>query len=152
MTLDMEAEWAAYHRPGAPDLYPERLRDEIEDVSAGVYTDVNNGVYRCGFAATQDAYEEAYAALFARLDWLSERLATRRYLVGDAITEADVRLWPTLVRFDAVYHGTSSATGTSSPRCRCYGRTRGTCSRRRGSATRSTSSRPNSTTIACTPA
>jgi putative glutathione S-transferase len=105
MTLDMEAEWAAYHRPGAPDLYPERLRDEIEDVSAGVYTDVNNGVYRCGFAASQEAYEAAYATLFARLDWLSERLATRRYLVGDAITEADVRLWPTLVRFDAVYHG-----------------------------------------------
>ena len=74
--------------------------------SAGcVYEDVNNGVYRCGFASTQAAYEEAYRALFARLDWLSERLATRRYLVGDTITEADVRLWPTLARFDAVYHG-----------------------------------------------
>ncbi len=105
MTLDMEAEWTAFHRPGAPDLYPDRLRDEIEDVSAGIYTDVNNGVYRCGFASSQAAYDAAYDALFARLDWLSERLATRRYLVGDAITEADVRLWPTLVRFDAVYHG-----------------------------------------------
>ena len=105
ITLDMEAEWTAYQRSGAPDLYPERRRDEIEEVSAGVYTDVNNGVYRCGFASTQAAYEAAYTTLFARLDWLSERLARRRYLVGDTITEADVRLWPTLVRFDAVYHG-----------------------------------------------
>jgi putative glutathione S-transferase len=105
ITLDMEREWTAWHRPGAPDLYPDRLRAEIEEVSALVYADVNNGVYRCGFATAQDAYEDAYAKLFARLDWLEERLATRRYLVGDAITEADVRLWPTLARFDAVYHG-----------------------------------------------
>ena len=105
ITLDMEHEWTACHRPGAPDLYPEKLRDEIEEVSGLVYEDLNNGVYRCGFATTQAAYEEAYGKLFARLDWLSERLATRRYLVGDTITEADVRLWPTLVRFDAVYHG-----------------------------------------------
>ncbi len=105
ITLDMEHEWTACHRPGAPDLYPEKLRDEIEEVSGLVYEDLNNGVYRCGFATTQAAYEEAYGKLFARLDWLSERLATRRYLVGDTITEADIRLWPTLVRFDAVYHG-----------------------------------------------
>jgi putative glutathione S-transferase len=105
ITLDMESEWTAYHRPGAPDLYPERLRDEIEDVSALVYRDVNNGVYRCGFATSQAAYDAAYSRLFARLDWLGERLATRRYLVGDTITEADVRLWTTLARFDPVYHG-----------------------------------------------
>ena len=105
ITLDMEHEWTAYHRPGAPDLYPERLRDEIEEVATLVYRDVNNGVYRCGFATTQDAYDGAYQRLFARLDWLGERLRTRRYLVGDTITEADVRLWPTLARFDAVYHG-----------------------------------------------
>jgi len=105
ITLDMEHEWAAYHRPGAPDLYPERLRDEIEEVSALVYRDVNNGVYRCGFATSQAAYDVAYRRLFARLDWLGERLAARRYLVGDTITEADVRLWTTLARFDAVYHG-----------------------------------------------
>jgi putative glutathione S-transferase len=104
ITLDLEHEWAGYHRTGAPDLYPERLRDEIEEISGGIYQDVNNGVYRCGFASTQAAYQEAYQALFGRLDRLSERLATRRYLVGDTITEADVRLWPTLVRFDAVYH------------------------------------------------
>jgi putative glutathione S-transferase len=105
ITLDLEHEWTAYHRPGAPDLYPEPLREEIEEVSAPVYQEVNNGVYRCGFAGTQQAYEEAYGTLFARLDWLAERLATRRYLVGDTITEADIRLWTTLVRFDAVYHG-----------------------------------------------
>jgi putative glutathione S-transferase len=105
ITLDMEQEWTAYHRPGAPDLYPERLRDEIEEVSALVYRDVNNGVYRCGFATGQEAYDKAYRRLFERLDWLGERLATRRYLVGDTITEADVRLWTTLARFDAVYHG-----------------------------------------------
>jgi putative glutathione S-transferase len=105
ITLDLEHEWTAYHRPGAPDLYPEKLRDEIEEVSDLVYEDLNNGVYRCGFASTQAAYEEAYGKLFARLDWLSERLATQRYLVGDTITEADIRLWPTLARFDAVYQG-----------------------------------------------
>jgi glutathionyl-hydroquinone reductase len=103
--LGLESEWAAYHRPGAPDLYPGALRDEIEEVSHLVYRDVNNGVYRCGFATTQEAYDAAYAALFARLDWLEDRLSTRRYMVGDTITEADVRLWPTLARFDAVYHG-----------------------------------------------
>jgi putative glutathione S-transferase len=66
---------------------------------------VNNGVYRCGFAGSQEAYERAYRRLFARLDWLGERLAGQRYLVGDTITEADVRLFTTLARFDPVYHG-----------------------------------------------
>jgi putative glutathione S-transferase len=105
ITLDLESEWGTYHRPGAPDLYPDALRDEIEEVAGLVYKDLNNGVYRCGFATTQDAYDDAYHALFARLDWLEQRLTTRRYLVGDTITEADVRLWTTLARFDAVYHG-----------------------------------------------
>src|ERR1051326_7174231 len=89
--LDMEHEWTAFHRPGAPDLYPDKLRDEIEEVAAGIYEDVNNGVYKCGFASTQAAYEEAYAKLFARLDQVSGGRASRRYLVGDTITEADVR-------------------------------------------------------------
>jgi glutathionyl-hydroquinone reductase len=105
MTLDFSTQWTAHHREGAPDLYPEPLRAEIDEINEGVYRDVNNGVYRAGFAGSQAAYEQAYAALFRRLDALSERLATRRYLVGDTITEADVRLWVTLVRFDAVYHG-----------------------------------------------
>ena len=105
LTLDFSTQWTAFHRDGAPDLYPEALRAEIDEVNEGVYTDVNNGVYKCGFAGSQASYERSYAALFARLDALSERLATRRYLVGDTITEADVRLWVTLVRFDAAYHG-----------------------------------------------
>ncbi|WP_254711807.1 glutathione S-transferase family protein [Streptomyces sp. TRM64462] len=105
ITLDLATEWAALHRPGAPDLYPEHLRDEIDDRMGGIFRDVNNGVYEAGFATTQEAYDEAYGRLFARLDQVSEHLAGRRYLVGDTVTEADVRLFTTLVRFDAVYHG-----------------------------------------------
>jgi putative glutathione S-transferase len=105
ITLDLSTEWTAYHRPGAPQLYPQRLRAEIDEVAERVYRDVNNGVYQCGFATSQEAYDKAYAALFARLDWLSDRLRHQRYLVGDTITEADVRLFTTLARFDAVYHG-----------------------------------------------
>jgi putative glutathione S-transferase len=105
ITLDLSTEWSGYHRPGAPELYPDRLRDEIDEVAELVYRDVNNGVYRCGFATGQGAYEDAYDRLFARLDWLSDRLRKQRYLVGDTITEADVRLFTTLARFDAVYHG-----------------------------------------------
>jgi glutathionyl-hydroquinone reductase len=105
ITIDLSTEWTAYHRPGAPHLYPPAMRGEIDHVSKLVFKDVNNGVYRCGFAGSQHAYEKAYQRLFDRLDWLEERLAHRRYLVGDTITEADVRLFTTLARFDAVYHG-----------------------------------------------
>ncbi|MBF6299414.1 glutathione S-transferase C-terminal domain-containing protein [Nocardia amamiensis] len=105
ITVDFSTEWNDYHRPGAPRLYPESLRAEIDEVNLAVFRDVNNGVYRCGFAGAQDAYDAAYNRLFNRLDWLSERLAAQRYLVGDTITEADIRLFTTLVRFDAVYHG-----------------------------------------------
>ncbi len=105
LTIDFSTQWTALHRPGAPQLYPEALRDEIDDVAAKVFQDVNDGVYRCGFASTQAAYDKAYQRLFARLDWLEDRLSGQRFLVGDAITEADVRLFSTLARFDAVYHG-----------------------------------------------
>ena len=105
LTLDFSTQWRAFHRPGAPDLYPEAHRAEIDEIIDVVYRDVNNGVYRCGFAKGQEAYERAFDTLFARLDALSERLSTQRYLVGDTITEADVRLWVTLARFDAAYHG-----------------------------------------------
>jgi putative glutathione S-transferase len=88
-----------------PDLYPPDLRVAIDDVNDRVYHSVNNGVYRAGFATTQAAYEEAFDELFTTLDWLDDRLATRRYLLGDEITEADWRLFVTLVRFDAVYAG-----------------------------------------------
>jgi putative glutathione S-transferase len=86
------------------DLYPEDLRDEIDAVNARVYETVNNGVYRTGFATTQEAYEEAWTALFETMDWLEERLADRRYLLGDRLTLADWRLFTTLLRFDAVYY------------------------------------------------
>ncbi len=85
------------------DFYPPALRAEIDRVNETVYTTVNNGVYRCGFARSQEAYEAAYDALFATLDDLEARLARQRYLVGKQITEADWRLFPTLARFDVAY-------------------------------------------------
>ena len=87
------------------DFYPEKLRGEIDTINARVYENVNNGVYKCGFATTQEAYEEAFVALFTTLDALEARLRRQRYLVGPGITEADWRLFTTLVRFDAVYVG-----------------------------------------------
>jgi glutathionyl-hydroquinone reductase len=105
ITIDLSLEWTKYHRDGAPQLYPEHLRETIDTINRYVFADVNNGVYRAGFAGTQEAYEKAYHRLFDRLDHLSERLSGQRYLVGDTITEADVRLFTTLVRFDPVYHG-----------------------------------------------
>ncbi|MGI8718131.1 MAG: glutathione S-transferase C-terminal domain-containing protein, partial [Lapillicoccus sp.] len=98
LTLDLSTEWSALHREGAPQLYPAHLRREIDEVAELVYRDVNNGVYRAGFAGTQQSYDDAYDTLFARLDWLSDRLAGQRFLVGDTITEADVRLFTTLAR------------------------------------------------------
>ncbi|MFF8763342.1 MULTISPECIES: glutathione S-transferase family protein [Nocardiopsis] len=105
LVRDMDTEWDGLVRDGAPDLYPSALRDEIDALSREVYTDLNNGVYRAGFAPDQRRYDAAVAAVFARLDALEERLSGRRYLVGDSITEADIKLFPTLVRFDAAYHG-----------------------------------------------
>ncbi|MDT9695758.1 glutathione S-transferase C-terminal domain-containing protein [Streptomyces sp. P17] len=105
ITLDLATEWTALHRDGAPDLYPRELRSEIDTVMAEVYEDVNNGVYAAGFAVDQEEYEAACAGVFRRLELLSRRLEEQRYLVGDTITEADIRLFTTLVRFDAVYHG-----------------------------------------------
>jgi glutathionyl-hydroquinone reductase len=87
------------------DFYPEELRAEIDEQNAFIYPNVNNGVYRAGFATTQEAYEEAAKSLFAALDRIEGRLATRRFLTGDRFTEADIRLFTTLIRFDPVYHG-----------------------------------------------
>lgn len=86
------------------DYYPENQRSEIDAINDRVYKTVNNGVYKAGFATSQDAYDEAVAPLFETLDWLDERLSDNRYLMGDNITEADWRLFTTLVRFDAVYY------------------------------------------------
>ena len=98
---------SAFDAVGAtgPDLYPAALRAEIDRINARVYPTVNNGVYRAGFATTQDAYEEAVTELFSSLDWLEGLLSERRYLAGDTLTEADVRLFTTLLRFDPVYVG-----------------------------------------------
>lgn len=105
ITHDFFFEWTDHHREGAPDLWPDATRDEMEEVMHRVFTEVNNGVYRCGFAGSQEAYDSAYDRLWTALDWLEERLTTQRYLMGDTITEADVRLFTTLARFDPVYHG-----------------------------------------------
>lgn len=98
---------SAFDGAGAsgPDYYPENLRAEIDTINEPIYETVNNGVYRSGFATTQQAYESAFAALFETLDMLDERLSAQRYLVGDTLTEADWRLFTTLVRFDPVYVG-----------------------------------------------
>lgn len=104
ITLDFSTEWKEFHREGAPDLYPEELREEMDPLMHFIYTEINNGVYRCGFAGSQESYNKAYGRLFSALDKISERLETRRYLMGDHITEADIRLYTTLIRFDAVYH------------------------------------------------
>ncbi|MEC9343149.1 MAG: glutathione S-transferase family protein, partial [Pseudomonadota bacterium] len=87
------------------DFYPPHLRDDIDAINVRVYDTVNNGVYRCGFATSQEAYDEAFGELFASLDWLEDILSENRYLTGDTLTEADWRLFTTLVRFDAVYVG-----------------------------------------------
>lgn len=89
----------------SPDLFPQPLREEIQTLNARVYDTVNNGVYRAGFATSQEAYEAAVVPLFETLGWLEERLADQRYLFGEQHTEADWRLFTTLVRFDPVYHG-----------------------------------------------
>ena len=91
--------------PDTTDYYPQDLAAEIDAVNARVYETVNNGVYRAGFATGQAPYAAAVTALFETLDWIEDRLARQRYLVGDRITEADWRLFPTLARFDAVYYG-----------------------------------------------
>mgnify|MGYP001125013592 FL=1 len=105
ITHDFFHEWTDFFAADAPDLWPRALREEMDEVNQRVFTEVNNGVYRCGFAGSQEAYDAAYSRLFAALDWLEERLSGQRYLVGDQLTESDIRLFTTLARFDAVYHG-----------------------------------------------
>lgn len=101
----LNAEFNAFARDPELDLYPAALRAEIDEVNERVYHSVNNGVYKAGFATSQEAYAEAVRDLFQSLDWLEERLAERRYLLGAQPTEADWRLFTTLIRFDAVYVG-----------------------------------------------
>ena len=109
LTNYLETVWAPLHKENAPVLYPEHLREEIDQLNDVIFHDVNNGVYKCGFAQSQEAYEQAYDTLFARLDVLEERLSTQRFLFGHYITDSDVRLYATLVRFDAAYYSAFKA-------------------------------------------
>lgn len=105
LVIDLATQWGGIQRSDAPDLYPEQHRDELAELNDFLFHNVNNGVYKCGFAGGQEAYEKPFTALFDALDTLEERLTKQRYLVGDTITLADVQLFVTLVRFDPVYHG-----------------------------------------------
>jgi len=109
LTNYFETVWSPFHKENAPDLYPENLRSEIDALNDKIYSDVNNGVYKCGFSRSQDAYEDAYDTLFERLDELEERLSNQRFLFGDFITDADVRLYVTLARFDVAYYSAFQA-------------------------------------------
>jgi len=109
LTNHLETAWAPFHKENAPDLYPEHLREEIDALSDVIFHEVNNGVYKCGFARSQEAYEEAYDVLFDRLDILEQRLSTQRFLFGDYITDSDVRLYATLARFDVAYYSAFKA-------------------------------------------
>jgi len=104
LTYYWETAFKRFHREGAPELFPETLRDDIRALNEEIFINVNNGVYRAGFAASQAAYEEAYDDVFRALDRLESRLTDNRYLFGDTITDADIRLWVTLVRFDVAYY------------------------------------------------
>ncbi len=109
LTTDFETVWAPFHKEKSPELYPQHLRQEIDELNKVIFSDVNNGVYKCGFAQSQQAYEQAYDRLFERLEELEQRLATQRFLFGDYITEADIRLYVTLVRFDVAYYNAFKA-------------------------------------------
>jgi len=100
----LETEFRPFHRAGSPDLYPAARRREIESLATLIFHTVNTGVYKAGLANSQSDYEQGVEAVFTTLDALDERLARRRFLLGAHLTEADVRLFPTLVRFDAVYY------------------------------------------------
>lgn len=104
LTRYFETVWKPFHKKDAPDLYPPALREKIEEVNDILFREVNNGVYKAGFARSQQAYEEAYDTVFARLDILEEELSKTRFLLGDYITESDIRLYVTLARFDAAYY------------------------------------------------
>ncbi|MDR1398884.1 MAG: glutathione S-transferase C-terminal domain-containing protein [Treponema sp.] len=104
LTNYWETVWSPFHKPGALDLYPSTLRTDIDSLNKTLFHEVNNAVYKAGFAQSQTEYEKAYDLLFAQLDQLEERLSHQRYLFGNQITDSDIRLYVTLVRFDIAYH------------------------------------------------
>jgi putative glutathione S-transferase len=104
LTNYWETVWQPFHKAGAPDLYPKDLRTDIDTLNEVIFNEVNNAVYKAGFAETQAEYEKAYDLLFNRLDILEKRLSAQRFLFGDKITDSDIRLYVTLARFDAAYY------------------------------------------------
>lgn len=104
LTNYWEVEWKKFHKKGAPDLYPEKLRDEIDALNEIIFNEINNGVYKAGFAKSQEQYELNYHLVFDRLDLLEEHLSKNRFLFGDYITDSDIRLYVTLARFDTAYY------------------------------------------------
>ena len=104
LTNYWETLWSPFHKEGALNLYPEELREDIDALNEVLFHEVNNAVYKAGFAQTQAEYEKAYDLLFNRLDILEQRLSSQRYLFGDRITDSDIRLWVTLARFDVGYY------------------------------------------------
>lgn len=104
LTNYWETVWKPFWKEGAPDLYPAELRTEIDVLNEILFNEINNGVYKAGFAQSQEEYEKNYRLVFARLDWLEERLGERRFLFGDRLTDSDIRLYVTLARFDTAYY------------------------------------------------
>jgi len=104
LTYYWELEWKDFHRKGAPDLYPQALRPDIDELNDVIFHEINNGVYKAGFARSQEAYEDAFNVVFYRLDTLEKRLEKSRYLFGAALTDSDIRLYVTLIRFDFAYY------------------------------------------------
>lgn len=104
LSVYLDTAWKKYHKKGAPDLYPETLREDIDKFNAYIYERVNAGVYDCGFARSQPSYERAYNRFFEAMDFLDRHLENRRFLFGDFITDSDIRLYPTLARFAVVYY------------------------------------------------
>nr|WP_121977642.1 glutathione S-transferase C-terminal domain-containing protein [Lentilactobacillus raoultii] len=104
LTNQFETAFNPFQKNDAPDLYPENLRKDIDALNDILFHEINNAVYQAGFAKSQEAYEAAYDKFFKRADWLEERLATRRFLFGDQLTDSDIRLYVTLTRFDAAYY------------------------------------------------
>ena len=104
LTTYFETAWKKYHKKDAPELYPAELREEIDELNDYIFHNVNNGVYKAGFATSQEAYSDAYKLVFDAFDKLEERLENRRFLFGDYITESDIRLYVTLARFDVAYY------------------------------------------------
>ncbi len=104
LTLYFETKWGKFHKNGAPDLYPQELRNEIDALNQYIFHDVNNGVYKAGFAKSQEAYSDAFNLVFNAFDELEGRLRDNRFLFGDYITESDIRLYVTLARFDIAYY------------------------------------------------